>query len=367
MAEISKITLPSGTSYDLKDATAREMISGGISFIVSTDASTTPAGVTWKSGSTTITGTLVASKDTKAKFYLVPEESAASPNAYREYVTVENGGNYSWEKIGSKDIDLSNYAKKGDGVTVSGTAANAKTGISIANHTVTQGTTSSNVYYTKDEVLGSGTTFTNAPSAVSFTGNASDTFVKSYPGATSKMVTGSVKGVSGSTSVTGVKDTTTTATKISNFGTQASWTATVANETLTIGWTPNTIAAGSNVTVPVKADAATTVPVADAEATTFATGALASNGGGASVMTGLGTASTASAVTNVGTGTAAAQAITVGTGDKVNAVVAISGTTSTGASSATISGTNSGIAVSAHSVTDNGHTHTVSGSGTIDA
>ena len=34
MADISKRTLPSGDTYDIKDATAREMISGGVSFIV---------------------------------------------------------------------------------------------------------------------------------------------------------------------------------------------------------------------------------------------------------------------------------------------------------------------------------------------
>jgi len=31
MAEISKITLPSGTTYDIKDATARATIAGAIS------------------------------------------------------------------------------------------------------------------------------------------------------------------------------------------------------------------------------------------------------------------------------------------------------------------------------------------------
>ena len=35
MADISKIKLPSGNEYDIKDAVAREMISGGISFIIS--------------------------------------------------------------------------------------------------------------------------------------------------------------------------------------------------------------------------------------------------------------------------------------------------------------------------------------------
>ena len=52
-------------------------------------------------------------------------------------------------------------------------------------------------------------------------------------------------------------------------------------------------------------------------AITAATGSLANDGGGDSVMTGLGTATTATAVTGIGTGTAAAQSITVGTEDKV--------------------------------------------------
>lgn len=34
MADISKITLPSGNTYDIKDAVARELIAGGISFSV---------------------------------------------------------------------------------------------------------------------------------------------------------------------------------------------------------------------------------------------------------------------------------------------------------------------------------------------
>ena len=41
MAEISKIMLPSGNSYDIKDATAREMISGGVTFIVAWDGTST--------------------------------------------------------------------------------------------------------------------------------------------------------------------------------------------------------------------------------------------------------------------------------------------------------------------------------------
>ena len=72
MADISKITLPSGSTYDIKDTVAREMASGGVSFVLSVDAATTPYGVQWDDNGTTITGTLVASSSTKSKFYLVP-------------------------------------------------------------------------------------------------------------------------------------------------------------------------------------------------------------------------------------------------------------------------------------------------------
>ena len=94
MADISKITLPSGTTYDIKDAVARQMASSGVSFIISTNASTTPKDVTWDSGDTTITGTLVASADTTGKFYLLPDTTAGGKDIYAEYVTVEDGSLY---------------------------------------------------------------------------------------------------------------------------------------------------------------------------------------------------------------------------------------------------------------------------------
>ena len=42
MADISKITLPSGTTYNIKDEVAREAIAGGVSFIVAWDGASTP-------------------------------------------------------------------------------------------------------------------------------------------------------------------------------------------------------------------------------------------------------------------------------------------------------------------------------------
>ena len=125
MADISKIKLPSGNEYDIKDAVAREMISGGISFIISWTATdyastsapsvaklaTIPTGaeVAYNNGASTATGTLAASADTKAKFYLIYSKTqAGNIDHFNEYVTVEDGTDFLWEKIGDTQIDLSN-------------------------------------------------------------------------------------------------------------------------------------------------------------------------------------------------------------------------------------------------------------------
>lgn len=130
---ISKVTLPSvgttGITYYLKDEEARDMISGGISFnIVWTAAdyasstaptveklATIPAGteVAYNNGESTATGTLIATKDTKAIFYLIYSKTqAGNLDVYNEYVTVTNSTTdpvtYFWEKIGDTQIDLSN-------------------------------------------------------------------------------------------------------------------------------------------------------------------------------------------------------------------------------------------------------------------
>ena len=146
MAEISKITLPSGNTYDIKDATARSSIEQIIK-----------AGLTYK----VVTSLPTASADTLGSIYLVAH-SHGTNDVYDEYLTIKGGTStaptYSWEKIGNTDIDLSNYAQKGAGVTITtGTAANAKTGISIGNHTVTQGTFSGSFTGSQKQVSVTGT------------------------------------------------------------------------------------------------------------------------------------------------------------------------------------------------------------------
>lgn len=103
---ISTITLPSGTTYDIADLAARAAASG-ISMVKCSNASNTPGGVKWMDGSTEITGTLVASSETTGKFYLVPASTESGKDSFAEYITVIDGTTYSWEKIGTTDIDLS--------------------------------------------------------------------------------------------------------------------------------------------------------------------------------------------------------------------------------------------------------------------
>ena len=283
MADISKITLPSGNTYDIKDAVARQAIAGGVSFIVAWNGSSTPvianipAGVTVTYNSTDYTGTLAANSAEAGAFYLV-HSSSTTNDVYDEYVAVGTTGSKSWEKLGSSNVDLSDLGALAykDTVTASASAV-----------TFSGGST--------DKCLGSDATFTTTvtPTTTNIKATASgtavgadgtDTFVKSYPGATSKLATTSIPNVTAA-------------------GSASTWAFSMGtgddSETLIIS--------GSNSTAPTLGTAITA-----------ATGSLDANGGGASVMTGLGTATTASALTGVKVTTqptvALATGATAGTG-----------------------------------------------------
>lgn len=287
-----------------------------------------PAGVVVRYNDTNYTGTLAASGDTVGKFYLVKSSTAVETlDIYDEYASVESGSSYIWEKIGDTQLDLSSLGElaykdtvtlnKGAGDQVLGEATTFTAGsssVSFGTHTtkkaigssatftVTQPTvtvtpTTTNIKatasgtavgangtanaitgfgaHTTDSALGADATFTTTvtPATTNIKATASgaavgadgtDTFVKSYPGATSKLVKENIN------EVTGVTEHINTFT----MGTDSE------AETLIIGATSGP----ATLTTSAKS---------------FATGALAANGGGDSVMTGLGTATTASALTGV--------------------------------------------------------------------
>ena len=116
MADISKITLPSGTTYDIKDAVARQMLSG-LTFIIAWDGTGTPTASNLPEGVVAggVTGTL-APDDENANpraFYLVKSATTLSSEGldnYDEYVIVKPDTNDSdtwyWEKIGDTKLNL---------------------------------------------------------------------------------------------------------------------------------------------------------------------------------------------------------------------------------------------------------------------
>lgn len=236
--EISKIALPNGNVYSIKDEVARQGVSTGGTFVLAwngvgePDVSKIPSGVavTYSNNGTaaTATGILAAGTSTLKQFYLVYSDTQNdSGDVYDEYITVDNGESasprYSWERLGDTQIQLSQI-------------------------------------------------------------------VKNVTKTTKKLATTSITGVSGSTSASKIKSAKTTqtlATGFTTFDTANTNTNTaflkgfsISNETLTIGGvTLDTTTAGDLVE-------SVTVPTAAAEATTVATGAVADNDtNGASILT----------------------------------------------------------------------------------
>jgi hypothetical protein len=113
------------------------------------------------------------------------------------------------------------------------------------------------------------------------------------------------------------------------------WGASVSGETLSFSWKPlstkSVTPAASNGTITPYTFTDITVPIKNSSSTTVATGSLNATGSGATVMTGLGTATTATALTDLGTASTA----TALTGVKVTAqgsvTLSSAATTSTGA------------------------------------
>ena len=241
---ISQITLPSGTTYDICDITAREAAAHGMAMNLCTNAANTPKDVEWMSGGTKITGTLVASSSTQGAFYLVPVTTQSGKDIYAEYVTVTDGAaspTYSWEKIGTTDIDLSDlgdlaykdnasatYTPQG---SVSGGAFTGSSTTFTGNFTP-QGSIAVNA------ASGSGTSYT--PSG-SIAVNASSESGTAYT------PEGSVSAPTISVSSAGA---TTSITPFGTQGTLPSLTTTVSDGNLTISFSQGTLpTAGTAVDV----------------------------------------------------------------------------------------------------------------------
>ena len=389
MPDISKITLPSGTTYDIKDTTAREMISAGVSFIIAWDGASSPVaanipkGVVVTYNGTSTTGTLEAASAVSGAFYLVKTKTTPSSetyDVYDEYVVIKpatgDSTTWFWEKVGDTKVDLTDVvtgvtlnkqtdsvigadatftvtqptvalstgATAGTGVvsvvtgisgaSASGDTVSALTGLGTPSTTsvIGAGATLTNTQPTvtlvtnpmsatgRVEVLtgasanntnvkatasGGSTAWNSKDSVSAVTGYENpdtDTFVKTVSSTSKKLVTTSIRGVSGSTTASkataATSQTTATGTGTSST-TNTDWLkgVSVSNETLTFG-----AATMNTQTTTQFTFGDVTVPTAASSATTVATGTVAdSDTNGATVVTAAGSGTTGTAVTDLGT------------------------------------------------------------------
>ncbi len=355
MADISKIKLPSGNTYEIKDAVARQMISGGVSFILAWDGTSAPVvanipvGVKVTYNGTTYTGTLTAEDAQAGAFYLVKSSSTPSSQTldiYDEYVPIGAAGSKTWEKIGDTQLNLTDVVTDVSLSKSTDVVLGEATTFALGSGSVTHGTLTGHT----DNVLGEATTFTvtqptltvtpattyvkasasgtavgangTANAITGFGAHTTDTFVKSVSAETGKnLVTTTVPNVTGNSTVTANKSTWTFSMGSGND-----------SETLIIGG-----GNGSDVTA-TKTTLGTAI--------TVATGQTSTTGSGAAVVTGVTIGESASAITALGTPTTSACL----TGVKVTAQPTIALATdsssatgrvqvATGITSATASGT----------------------------
>ena len=363
MPDISKIQLPgSGGVYNIKDAVARAMISGGVSFIIAWDGTSAPdiseipAGVVVRYNNRNYTGLLSADDESiqSGAFYLVKSTTAIDNNdVYDEYVPVGASGSRTWEKIGDTQVDLTNV--------VTGVTLTKQTDTVLGENTqFTNDSSEVTFNQTTDRVLGEATNFSVSKPTVTVT--PTTTNIKATATGTAVGANGTAAAVTGypnPTSDTFLKTVTVESNKnldttsvpnVTNPGTASSWSFVMgtgdASETLIIS--------GLNSTAPTIGS-----PISVATGTISTSGqgdpvvTEVSIGTSASALTGLGTPSTATALTGVrvtaqptigletgatadtgvievATGinsvTVGDQTVTVGTNDKVTAITSITNT-----------------------------------------
>ena len=304
MPDISKIKLPSGNVYDIKDATAREMISSGISYIIAWDGSSEPviadipAGVKVTYNGTDYIGTLSANSAQVGAFYLV--KSSTNPSSqtldiYDEYVPIGITGAKTWEKIGDTQVNLSDVVT---GVTLSkssDTVLGTGTTITVTPSTTYLGASANGVAVGAD-----GT----AAAITGFAAHTTDTFVKSVSAETNKkLVTTTIPNVTGNSDVSIPNVSGTSSVAVPNItgnssvtANKSTWTFSMgsgdAAETLIIGGGNGSDVTATNTTLGTALEATkvtmgtnlTASKITLGTAITAATGATASTGSGDDVI-----------------------------------------------------------------------------------
>ena len=296
---ISKITLPNGSTYDIKDAKARDdiaaieqAIAGGVTFMgetttVLTDGATTNPITINGNSVTAIKGYLVLSNNKEfvfdgTKWIELGDLTALGALAWKDSATAtytpagtvskptftgsssnvtitaadNTSGNYQPKGTvsqptftGSSTTSTGNFTPSGS-VTVTTNATSNKTAtVSASSSGTTTYTPGGTV--TQPTFSGTATTstgnFTPAGTIAFTNSNQTATVSKASSGTATYTPEGSVAAPTISVATAG---TTTTVNSITAVGTLPSLTTTVANENLTLGWNAGTLPTkGANTTV----------------------------------------------------------------------------------------------------------------------
>ena len=250
MPDISQIKLPSGTTYNLKDSQARtdiasiqQAIAGGLKFLGETTTALTDGATT---NPITINGASVTATSGNLVLY-----------GNKEFLF----DGTKWIEMGDLSL-LGSLAYKNSAsgsFTPSGTVSQPTFTGSQSSVTITTSDNTSGNYTPKGSVsqptfTGSATTSTGTftPSgSVSVSTNATSNKTATVSPASSGTATYTPSGsVAAPTISLATAGSTTTVNSITAVGTLPSFTATVANEVLTLGWSAGTLPTkGSNTTV----------------------------------------------------------------------------------------------------------------------
>lgn len=372
MADIKQIKLPSGNIYDIVDAGARELIAELLNYTTYLGVTTTVLTDGCSTNPITIDGESVTAQNGNIATYN-SKEFIFNGTIWQEFGDLSALGDMAYVNKGTVTI-TPHGSNASSAVTFTGgttdkvlgeetTFTASSSSVSFGEHTTsdvltknvtaTVPKTSSTTKYMKATASGTAVGVATSATALTGLGDAStDTFVKSYPGATSKLATTTVTGVQSSTT-TASKATAGTAVAVATTDTAVSvasgslgtetatrsadtpmWGATVDNEILSFTFKPlsttSVTPAKSNGSITPYTFADVDVPIKATDATTVATGSVANNGGGATVMTGLGSPSTASAVTGYSETTSDTFAKTVSVTSQPTIALASENSTATG-------------------------------------
>lgn len=320
---ISKVTLPSGGTYDIHDAHAwdatengslqkqindlADTIAGGVTFIIAWDGSSAPtvanipAGVKVYYNSTEYTGTMAATSAQTGAFYMVRSSTQEGINDhYDEYTVITEGSSKVWEKIGDTQAVIGGTTNVlGTSATFTGSASGTAVGSTTKymKATASGAAVASTTKYLSASASGTAVGANGTATAVTgYSSPTSDTFVTGVSGTSRNLVT-------------------TTVPNVTDVGSASTWSFTMGTGA---GNTETLIISGSNSVAPTLGTAKT-----------VATGSYSTTGTGSSVITSVGSSGTASALTGLGTPSTS----TVLTGVKVTTQPTI--TLNSGDSSAT--------------------------------